>query len=235
MQKQASTVLDRVKSLGVASASPIDLIAIGLSRREDDVDQAEKAARELLTKYDRFQRFAQLSAADIKEQTSLDDFEVLRLQALLELGRRNALAAPGEIDVLERPEDVLRLFPNLRREKREHFCLIMLDAQNQVIASRVIHIGTLTMSVVGPREVFREAIREGASAIVVVHNHPSGEVTPSIQDVDLTEKLFEVGRMLDIPLLDHVIIGDPKIKSFRQSGLIRDEAKPELKVASDDN
>jgi DNA repair protein RadC len=142
--------------------------------------------------------------------------------------------------VLDRPEDVLRLFPNMRREKREHFCLVMLDAQNQVITSRVIHIGTLTMSVVGPREVFREAIREGASAIVVVHNHPSGDVTPSVQDLDLTEKLMEVGYLLDIPLLDHVIIGDPKIKSFRQSGLLKEGdkvaiMKPELKVASDDN
>lgn len=226
VQKQADGAVERVRALGVSGASPIDLIAIGFSRREEDVQGAETMARQLLTRYDRFQRFAQLSPKDIGEQTGLSNFELLKLQALMELGRRSALAGPGELDVVDRPDDVARLFPHLRREKREHFCLILLDAQNQLIGTRTIHIGTLTMSVVGPREVFREAIREGASAIIAVHNHPSGDTTPSIQDLEITQKLAEVGAMLDIPLLDHVIIGDPRTRSLRQTGCMKNFSEP---------
>jgi DNA repair protein RadC len=108
----------------------------------------------------------------------------------------------------------------LRDEKREHFIVVLLDAKNKVIRHVTVHIGTLTSSIVGPREVFREAIREGASGIILAHNHPSGDPEPSIEDVSITRKLAEIGHVLDIPVLDHVILGEFKVVSLRQEGVI---------------
>ncbi len=85
---------------------------------------------------------------------------------------------------------------------------MLLDAKNVVMRVAEIHVGTLTMSPVGPREVFREAIRDGASAIIVAHNHPSGDPTPSPEDRVVTERLKQVGALVDIPVLDHIVIGD---------------------------
>jgi DNA repair protein RadC len=89
-----------------------------------------------------------------------------------------------------------------------------------VVSTVTVHIGTVNMSVVGPREVFREAVRENAAALVVAHNHPSGDPSPSPEDIAVTRKLVEVGEILDIPLLDHVIVGDEHYYSMREKGLL---------------
>jgi len=121
---------------------------------------------------------------------------------------------------IDSPEDVFVLLDHLRHEKREHFVAILMDSKNGVQRVAPIHIGTLTMSLVGPREVYREAIKEGASSIIVAHNHPSGDPTPSPEDVQVTKKLIEVGEMLDIPVLDHVIIGYRNFVSMKEKRLI---------------
>src|SRR5262249_42746108 len=105
-------------------------------------------------------------------------------------------------------------------EKREHFYAILLDSANHVMRKALIHIGTLTMSIVGPREIFREAVREGASSIIVAHNHPSGDPTPSPEDIESTKQLVQVGKLLDIPVLDHVIIGHEGYRSLSEMGLM---------------
>jgi DNA repair protein RadC len=92
--------------------------------------------------------------------------------------------------------------------KKEYFVAILLDAKNAVLRVAEIHVGTLTMSPVGGREVYREAVRDGASAVIVAHNHPSGDPTPSPEDRMVTEKLKQIGELLDIPLLDHLVIGE---------------------------
>ena len=210
-------------AVGVKSASPIDLVAVGFSRREADAVENEPAAREILKQCERINNLGELGAGDIKRLTGLEGFEVLRVQSLIELGRRSANAQPGERKITDCPEDVAKLLSHLQHEKREHFCVIMLDAQNQIMRWSTIHIGTLTMSVVGPREVFREAVKEGACSIIVAHNHPSGDPTASPEDIQVTQKLAEVGKMLDIPLLDHVIIvfGSRKPVSLRTLGIIK--------------
>ena len=211
-----------MRSSGVKAASPLDLIAIGFSRREDDAAAGEDMARKFVHRFPSIARMADISNDDIREFAGLEDFEILRSQALMEIGRRTAGATVGELDVVNDKEDVVRLLSHLKGQKQEHFCVIFLDAKNQVMRHADIHKGTLTMSPVGPREVFREAIREGASAIVVAHNHPSGDPEPSPEDIDATAKLVEVGKLLDIPLLDHVIIGDAnRSVSLKRRGYIK--------------
>jgi DNA repair protein RadC len=212
------SVSRRVSSLGVRAASVLDLLAVGLSRRPEDADAAEGTSRRLLTRFGSLHGLAGAAADDLTQECGLEPYEVLRVQALLELGRRIRNAGKGDPDQIDSPEDVMRLLDDLRFEKREHFVALLLDAKGALIRRATVHVGTLTMSVVGAREVFREAIRDGASAIVVAHNHPSGDPTPSPEDIEVTHRLVEVGKMLDIPLLDHIVVGERRWVSLREKG-----------------
>lgn len=156
----------------------------------------------------------------MRDEAGIENYDALRCLALIELGRRTALAGRGEIREIEGPGDILFILDFLMHEKREHFYAILLDSANQVMRKALIHIGTLTMSLVGPREIFREAVRDGASSIIVAHNHPSGDPTPSPEDIEITKHLVEVGKLLDIPVLDHVIIGNRDYRSLSEMGLM---------------
>jgi DNA repair protein RadC len=217
---RSDNLVDRVLKTGVKSASPVDLIAIGLARRTEDAADSEPTAREMLKRFGSIAKVADASFADIKREAGLEDFEALRCFALIELGRRAGRAEKGKQPEVEVPEDVYELLEYLKYEKQEHFMVVLLDAKNKVIRVERVHIGTLSMSIVGPREVFGIAIREGASSIIVAHNHPSGDPTPSPEDLEVTKRLVEVGKILDIPVLDHVIIGDPASVSFQRRGLL---------------
>lgn len=214
----AESALERATSLGLNSVGVADLAAIGFSRRPEDVALAEFAVRELLQRLDSIRRLGELSPAELREHFGLEDFEVDRALALLELGRRTAAMAPGEKVDISSPEAVAQALSYLRRERKEHFVSLLLDSKNRILRRVTVHIGTVNMSVVGAREVFRDAIREGAASILVAHNHPSGDPYPSAEDDAITRKLADIGRQLDIPVIDHVIIGEPDFYSYRQMG-----------------
>lgn len=210
---------DRVKHSGCSAASPIDLLAVALARRESDV--SESSAREMIQKLGRIQALLEISPDQIREWAGLDDFELIRFQASIELGRRAGGAGKGMLLEVACPEDISDAFDYLRLEKREHVCLVLLDSANQVMRMVTIHIGTLDRSLVGMREVFREAIREGASSLILVHNHPSGDPSPSPADIAVTDQIVKIGQLLEIPLRDHIILGDRgKFVSLMQRGLI---------------
>lgn len=209
-------LLQRVRDAGVRAATVTDLLAIGLSRRESDVALTETAARRMLQRFGSLRGLSEAAASDLAAATGFEGFEVLRTQALIELGRRAAKSGRGEITEINSPEDAMELLEYLQGEKREHFVAILLNAKNHVMRVAEIHIGTLTASIVGAREIFREAIRDGASSIIVAHNHPSGDPTPSPEDIEVTQKLVEIGEMLDIPVVDHLIIGERYARSLRE-------------------
>ena len=110
--------------------------------------------------------------------------------------------------------------PRLRYETKEHFIAILLSTKNHVLATPTVSIGSLNASVAHPRELFREVIHYAAAAVIVAHNHPSGDPAPSREDIALTRKLVEIGELLEIPVLDHVIIGDGKYVSMKEKGII---------------
>ncbi len=175
-----------------------------------------------MRKFSNIAQLGEISNNDLKEFAGLEDFEVLRAQALMELGRRTVSTTPNDLDVVNNKADAVRLLSHLRGLKQELFCVIFLDVKNQVIRHEDIHKGTLSMSVVGAREIYRAALREGAASIIVAHNHPSGDPEPSPEDIDATLKLVEVGKLLDIRLLDHLIIGDSnRWVSLAEKGVIR--------------
>lgn len=215
----ADSPIERILNAGFLGASTSDLLALCLARNEDAVGDAEVRARELLRGLGKLQAVAELSREQVRQLTGCEDFQALQSLAWMELGRRTAHAGKGEMPTVMSPQDVAHHLKHLRREKREHFVVLLLDAKNNLMRTQTIHIGTLSMSMVGPREVFREAIREGASSIIVAHNHPSGDPTPSPEDEAITRRLAELGQMLDIQVWDHIIVGDPDWVSLRSQGV----------------
>jgi len=208
MSSRRDNALARIQSRGITSASLTDLVTVGFARREEDVEGSEPDAQRLVSQFGKVGRFADLAASDLKA-FGLDGYENLRCLALVELGRRAANAGSGEKEKIETPADAVELLKrDYKGVKKEYFVAILLDAKNAVMRVAEIHVGTLTMSPVGPREVFREAVRDGASSIIVAHNHPSGDPTPSPEDRVVTEKLKQIGELLDIPVLDHLVIGE---------------------------
>lgn len=169
--------------------------------------------------------FPSLSALDA---ATLEDFAAIvgqhnagRLAAALELGRRIRISAVGTRPVIQTAVDVYQLLGSeMGRLDREHFRTILLNTKNRVIRVCTVSIGGLSQAPVHPREVFKDAIKHGACAMIVVHNHPSGDATPSAEDNMITDQLAAAGKLVGIPLLDHIIIGDGQYVSLREKGLL---------------
>ena len=163
-----------------------------------------------------------------------DDFETLSLNQLLEihgLGQAKAMQILSAIELSRRylikqnikitsADDVYRELQEYSRKKQEYFLCITLDGASHIIQKRIISIGTLNQSLVHPREVFADAIADRAAGIIIAHNHPSGQLIPSIEDKRVTKRLKEVGTIMGIELLDHVILSREGYFSFREEGLV---------------
>lgn len=209
----------RLIRFGITSLGAVDLVALVRAASADDVDRELEAAKAWLRTH-RIAEFRSMTPADMKELAGLEGYEATRALALLEIGRRAGAAAHGEFTHYHRPDDVFRHMGFLREAIQEQFWVVFLNAKNGVLAAKEIHRGTVNMSVVGAREVFGEAFRVGAVSIVAVHNHPSGDPTPSPEDFAITKKLAEIGSMLEVELLDHVIIGHHRSVSLKEIGAL---------------
>lgn len=142
------------------------------------------------------------------------------LVAAFELARRGLQKGLGVRPVVSCPADVVPLLSDIRDQRKEHFVCLYLNARNQVIHQEVISIGSLSASIVHPREVFQVAITRTAAGIILAHNHPSGDATPSREDIDLTSRLVEAGRIMGIDILDHIILSDIDFLSLKEHGLM---------------
>jgi DNA repair protein RadC len=166
-------------------------------------------------------RLASASPHELERTAGVGPAVAARVAAALELGRRMAREGPEERGRVRGARDVYdRCAPGLRDLKREEFRVLLLNTQHAVTREMVVTVGTLDTSVVHPREVFRQAVLESAAAIILVHNHPSGDPTPSPEDRTVTAQLVSAGRMLGIPVLDHVVVGDGCYVSFVEAGLL---------------
>lgn len=147
--------------------------------------------------------------------------EALKILSMFELSRRLEVFVAEPKPGYNNPAAVYqRLYPKTRGLKKERFVCLYLDTKNYLIREDVISIGSLNSSIVHPREVFKTAVEVSAASIILAHNHPSGDPTPSREDVIITEKLVECGKMMGIEILDHVIVGDGRYTSFKDEGLI---------------
>ncbi len=157
-----------------------------------------------------------------EELASLDGVgptKASQILACFELGRRY-YATPDLQAKVTKPDDILRLLPDLASKRQEHFICITLNGAGEVLGNRVITVGLLNHSLVHPREVFADAITDRAASVICVHNHPSGSLEPSSQDIAITQQLREAGALVGIPLIDHIIVSRAGHTSLRERGLL---------------
>ncbi len=163
---------------------------------------------------------ADLSEFELGMLFELDEKQSLPLMALFEFTKRVRRSNSNARTIIRTPEDLYDLLEDLRDYDKEHFIILFLDTKNCVIGRETISIGSINQAIVHPREVFKAAIRRGASSIVAAHNHPSGDSTPSKEDIQVTKRLQEAGELIGISLLDHVIIGAFSNTSMKSRNLM---------------
>jgi DNA repair protein RadC len=212
---------ERLWSLGPTALTTAELLAIVLGTGGVGQDVLELAARLLQVCEGSLRRLAQRPSAELLRARGIGPTKAARLIAAFELGTRIAREERPAVPRIREPEDVMRRFgTRLRDLQVEEFHLLALDSQSQVLREVLITRGLLNSSLVHPREVFRSAIAEAAAGIIVVHNHPSGDPTPSAEDRAATKQLVSAGRLLDLPVYDHVIIAGDRYVSFATAGLL---------------
>ena len=211
---------EKMKERGAQALGNCELLAI-LLRTGTAAESALRLAENLLDRAGGLAGLGHATLEEVEQVRGIGEAKAVTLLAALELGRRVDSLAPLDRTAVRTPDDVAALLlPRFRYESRESFVAVLLSTKNHVLKTPVISVGSLNASIVHPRELFREAINASAAAVIVAHNHPSGDPTPSPEDVSLTRKLVEAGKILDIPVLDHVVLGDGKYVSFKEKGIL---------------
>lgn len=209
---------EKMAANGAAVLTDAELIAI-LLRTGTAEKSAIDIASEMTADGGLYKRLAGITRLnELTNIKGLGQAKAATVLAALEIGRRIASAKPIEKIHLSCPQDVADfLMPRLRYAAKEQFVVILLNNKNKVIGTEVVSEGSLSSSVVHPREVYAPAILHHAAAIMVAHNHPSGDPKPSIEDEEVTRLLLRSGKVLGIPLIDHMIIGDGNYYSFLEN------------------
>ena len=212
---------ERLWSLGPAALTVTELLSILLGTGGIGEPVGTIAARLLTLTDGSLRRLAARPAAELLRLPGVGPTKAARLLAAFELGARLAREERPPPARIREPDDVARLFGSRLRDLAfEEFHLLALDSQSQVLRDVLVTRGLLNSSLVHPREVFRPAIAEAAAGIIVVHNHPSGDPTPSAEDRAVTRQLVAAGQLLDLPLYDHVIVAGDRFVSFAAEGLL---------------
>jgi len=207
---------ERLGHLGAVALADDELIALLLRTGGGGLDALD-VARSLVAARGGLHWLVSATAREIEAHPGVGPAKAASLLAAFEIGRRFAARRLRPGDAISGPADVFRHFhPRLRDATRERFLALLLDGRHRVIREVEISHGTLTASLVHPREVFRPALRDGAAALVVAHNHPSGDPTPSREDRRVTERLARAGELLGVRLLDHVVVAEHGYRSLRE-------------------
>ena len=212
---------EKLYDYGPKALSNEELLAI-IIRTGNKEDTAIDLARRLLSKDKRgLVALRDTTLQELMETKGIGKCKAAQILAAIEIGKRiNYLDALSKIKINE-PSTIANLYMDeMRYLQKEHFRVVLLDTKNQIIVTEEISIGTLNASIVHPRDVFRAAIKRNANSIILIHNHPSGDPTPSNEDINITKRLLEAGNLIGIKVLDHIIIGDNKYISFREKNII---------------
>lgn len=199
------------KHIEVATMSDSDLMALILNPAMTPA--AKKAADKIMSTYRAYSRLTASGLGVREPAVKVSN----RVKAIVELGRR----MEGKAGIFLKPRDVWEELGDIRKAKKEHFIAFFLDTRNKEIHREIVSIGTLNYNLVHPREVFNPAVKALAAAIIVAHNHPSGCLEPSDEDISLTKRLTQAGRLLGIEVLDHVIVSGGGWMSFKEKGLLQ--------------
>ncbi len=212
------TQVGRLADLGSTALSVRELLAL-LLRARGARESAGTVSARLVTRFPSAAQLAQASLPELVREGGLSLRQASAVVAARELGRRLYTAPSARRPTVRTPADVAALVgPDMRYLDREHFKVVLLSTRHDVLAVEDVAVGGLSSAIIHPREVFKPAIRWSAAAVILVHNHPSGDPEPSADDLRITARLAEAGRVLGIEVLDHVVVGDGRYVSLRERG-----------------
>ena len=211
---------ERLKTYGAEVLTVTELLAIVVGpggRRAGAID----LAADVVSAFESLRDMAGASVERLSRISGMGLAKACRLRAAIELGRRVVKAGRGERRTVRCPEDAAGLvMEDMRNLDREHFKVILLDSKNAVISVETVSVGTVNASIVHPREALKPALEKSATSMILVHNHPTGNVSPSREDILITRRFEKCGRILGIDIVDHLIIGDDDYKSMKESGYL---------------
>ena len=206
---------------GAKTLSNTELLAVLIRTGSRDSSALDLSNRRLYTRSDGMSSLEDASVEELTKIKGIGQCKASQILAAIEFGKRIVLESRREKKKVSSPLDIVDYFmADMCRLKKEHFKIAMLDTKNHIIGTEEISVGNLNSSIVHPREVFKEAIRRSSSSIILVHNHPSGDPTPSREDINITKRLTECGELLGIKVLDHIIIGDMKHISLKEMDVL---------------
>ena len=201
-------------------------VAKSLSNQSDEVLLSaiipSSTVRELLAEYGSVRRAIMNAYPDeLQSIRGIGPIKARQLKYICELARRMCLPDEEKMKKIRSPQDVINNLAELQYLHQEEFRVVFLNTKNDIVAKRMISRGTINSAVLGPREVFHRAVKLMAAAIILVHNHPSGDPNPSREDIELTKNMVQAGNIMGIAVLDHVIIGNSSYVSFKDKGLMQ--------------
>ncbi|MFC1961980.1 DNA repair protein RadC [Chloroflexota bacterium] len=211
---------ERLQRLGIEALSAQEVLALLLGRGIAG-ESVMVTAQRLLSRFGNLKGIADASLEEMAQVRGIGIAKAAQLKAAFELASRlETYYEKGGKCIIKTPEDVFNLVQGrLKGKKKEYFLALLLDTRNQLIRIAEISVGSLDGSIVHPREVFKEAIAASAASVIFAHNHPSGDTTASEEDMGLTQRLTDAGRIMGIDVLDHVIIGEGRFLSLKRGGL----------------
>jgi DNA repair protein RadC len=216
---QSERPRERLLRYGAAALSNAELLAIIL-RVGGAGQNVIRLSEALLARHEGLPGLARAGVEELTELKGVGAAKVAQLKASLELGRRLLASAPDERAQIRSPADAANLLMlEMSMLEQEHLRVILLDTRNRILTISTVYKGSLNSSMIRVGELFRGAIRRNAAAIIVAHNHPSGDPTPSPEDVAVTRQVVQAGQLLDIEVLDHIIIGRGRFVSLKERGL----------------
>jgi len=219
IEEMAEKPREKALLAGVESLTDTELLSLIIesgTRKASAFD----LAMQILAMSGSIHRLPYLSFAQLTSLSGIKKAKAIRLLACIELSKR-IRNHQDKLTKITNAKDIYQYFEcRLIYEKQEHFIAVYLDSKHCIIREKMLFLGSLDMSLVHPREVFKEALHMSASCIVVIHNHPSGDPSPSKADIEITKILADTGKIMQIPILDHVIIGKQSFFSFREGGFL---------------
>lgn len=209
---------ERLARLGASVLTDVELLAIIL-RVGVGGENVMRLAERLLAHSGGLSGLARASIAEIEQVHGIGQAKAVQIKAAFELGRRLLIEAPGERPQITSPAEAAMLLGEMAHLKQEELRVLLLDTRNRVLHIETVYVGSVNASQIRISEVFQNAVTRNCPTIVVAHNHPSGDPSPSPQDVQVTSQIVEAGRLLDIEVMDHIIIGQASYVSLRERGL----------------
>ncbi|QXM07460.1 RadC family protein [Crassaminicella indica] len=206
---------------GVKNLSNAELLAILIRTGTKEISAIDLSQRILSAREDGLRYLADCTIEELSNLKGIGKTKACQIVAAVELGKRLSMSISKAKFSVQSPKDVANIFmEEMRYYKKEYFKSVLLNTKNEIISIEDVSIGSLNSSLVHPREVFVGPIRKSASSIILIHNHPSGNPKPSNEDIKITKRLMEVGKIIGIEVLDHIIIGDGKFISLKELSII---------------